>query len=246
LPISNTGRVIKTIGFILLWLGGSAAAVAVAWAGVSVVDDELVNPAHATTLRLTDDALAGAVPTTNQGGFSLTSGAAALDGDDTTSSFETSSTSPASLSQAPTTERSSTPASQPQATAPPTSKPTTAPTVGSTSSTEAPSSTTTTTTAPESAQTLTFSLVGGSTAISFSSSEVKVLWATPNPGFEVSIEPEGSGIKVEFESDGHESRINAWWSGGPQTDIREKVDVDDDGDDGSDADDDDDDDDDDD
>ncbi|MDH3753459.1 MAG: hypothetical protein OEU32_06255, partial [Acidimicrobiia bacterium] len=72
------------------------------------------------------------------------------------------------------------------------------------------------------AQTLTFNLVGGSTAISFSASGVQVLWATPNPGFGVEIEPESPGIKVQFESEGHKSRIEAWWSAGPQHEIREE------------------------
>ena len=41
--IRHTQKVIKTAGFFLLWLAGSAAAVAVAWTGVSIVDDELIN-----------------------------------------------------------------------------------------------------------------------------------------------------------------------------------------------------------
>jgi hypothetical protein len=28
-------------------------------------------------------------------------------------------------------------------------------------------------------------------------------------------------VKVEFESDGHESRVDAWWDGGPQVERRE-------------------------
>ncbi|MDH3295551.1 MAG: hypothetical protein OER95_14625 [Acidimicrobiia bacterium] len=70
--------------------------------------------------------------------------------------------------------------------------------------------------------TKTFNLIGGSTAISFAPSGTRVVWATPNPGFEVTIEPESPGIKVEFRSDGHRSRIDAWWSNGPKHEIREE------------------------
>lgn len=38
----------KTAGFVLLWLVGSGAAVAVAWQGVNIVDNQVINPPHAT------------------------------------------------------------------------------------------------------------------------------------------------------------------------------------------------------
>ena len=32
----------------------------------------------------------------------------------------------------------------------------------------------------------------------------------------VVVEPEhGNGVKVEFESEAHESRVYGWWDGGP-------------------------------
>jgi len=68
----------------------------------------------------------------------------------------------------------------------------------------------------------TYNLVGGITAISFSSTSVEVLWATPNPGFEVDIDAESTTVRVEFEADNHLSRVDAWWSNGPQRDIREE------------------------
>ena len=52
-------------------------------------------------------------------------------------------------------------------------------------------------------------------------SAVEVLWASPNPGFDVRIVPESPGMKVEFRADHHRSRIDAWWAGGPQHEIRE-------------------------
>ena len=72
------------------------------------------------------------------------------------------------------------------------------------------------------AQVKTYNLQGGSTAISFAPGNVSVVWANPNPGYTVKIENESPGIKVEFESDEHESRIDAWWDGGPRERIREK------------------------
>ena len=56
----------------------------------------------------------------------------------------------------------------------------------------------------------------------FSPAGVEVVGATPNEGFSVDSEPEhGNGVKVEFESDAHDSRIDAWWDGGPQVERRE-------------------------
>jgi hypothetical protein len=67
---------------------------------------------------------------------------------------------------------------------------------------------------------LTFNLVGGSTAISFSSNATTVLWANPKAGFEVRVE-QGLIPTVEFRADHHRSRIDAWWAGHPAHQIRE-------------------------
>jgi len=45
---------------------------------------------------------------------------------------------------------------------------------------------------------------------------VSVLWASANPGFQVSVEEESPGMKVEFDSEDHDSRLDVWWSNGPQ------------------------------
>ena len=71
------------------------------------------------------------------------------------------------------------------------------------------------------AQVVTFNLIGGTTAISFSAAGVEVLWATPNPNFEVEIQPGSDNVRVQFESDDHRSRIDAWWSDGPRNEIDE-------------------------
>ncbi len=116
---------------------------------------------------------------------------------------------------------------------------------GQQTSTSAPppgGSTTTTAGPPADATTKTYPLVGGTVTLRFSAAGVSVVAATPNQGFDVDWEPEhGNGVRVEFESDQHESRIDAWWDGGPHVEPRENGaevetdddDGDDDGDDGS-------------
>jgi hypothetical protein len=84
-----------------------------------------------------------------------------------------------------------------------------------------PDPTATTTSASPTSVTRTYELVGGTATIRFSPSGITVLSATPKPGFAAEVEPEGTGMKVEFESEVHRSRIDAWWAGGPQTETRE-------------------------
>lgn len=220
------------MGFFLIWLAGSATAVAVAWTGVSIVDDELVNPAPASQV-------AGSVPgttTTDQTALSLRdSGDAAAPEASPSSSVTAASQSTAAPDEVPTPEPSPTTAPAPTPTTvtstTATSRPTST-TVTSTTATSQPTSTTATSTTATSrptstaaaGQTITFNLVGGSTAISFSAAGAEVRWAAPNPGFAVEIEPEDWGVVVDFEADHHESRIEAWWSGGPKHRIIEDPD----------------------
>ncbi len=249
---------IKTVGFVLIWLTGSAAAVAVAWTGVAIVDNELVVPAPANELGAEVPLDPADIDGSERGAEARVSGpesptlspsnddegegrgAAGLgninsspstdkgiadgaDGD----TAETAATGPTTgrsvdtpLTPESTVDVTTT---RPAATGSPSSEPLPSTSTTQPPTTQAPTTTTTTSQPPTTlpGQTLTFNLTGGSTAISFSPTEVKVLWATPNPGFEVKIEPESPGIKVEFRSDEHRSRIDAWWSGGPQHDIRE-------------------------
>ncbi len=71
---------------------------------------------------------------------------------------------------------------------------------------------------------MTFHLIGGTTAISFSSTMLEVLWATANPDFTVDLSGNGNNVDVEFDSDDHHSEIAAWWDDGPQWMIRESED----------------------
>jgi hypothetical protein len=71
----------------------------------------------------------------------------------------------------------------------------------------------------------TFSLEGGTATLRFSAAGVTVVTATPKPGFRVDVEPEhGNGVRVEFESDTHRSRVSGWWDGGPRYETREDAD----------------------
>jgi hypothetical protein len=83
------------------------------------------------------------------------------------------------------------------------------------------------------ATTLTRPVGGGVVTLRFAPSGVTVLGASPNEGFVVESQPDrGNGVRVEFESEDHESRVVAWWDGGPQVEVREDgQDVEDDGDD---------------
>jgi len=82
----------------------------------------------------------------------------------------------------------------------------------------------TTTAPPSSAQPVTrsYDLEGGSATLHFTPAGVSVVVATPAPGFTVEVSDSHSGGKrVEFESDDHRSRVDAWWDGGPQDEVRE-------------------------
>ncbi|MGH9084146.1 MAG: hypothetical protein ACRDYW_01720 [Acidimicrobiales bacterium] len=72
------------------------------------------------------------------------------------------------------------------------------------------------------AETRTYALVGGTATLRFTPQGVTVVTATPNPGYSVDVEAENvNGVKVEFESDAHESRVDGWWDGGPVERVRE-------------------------
>jgi hypothetical protein len=87
-----------------------------------------------------------------------------------------------------------------------------------------PTATTTTPPAAPAAppETRTYDLVGGTATLRFSAAGVTVLAASPAPGFTVDIgDSHDGGKRVEFESDDHRSRLDAWWAGGPQDEVRE-------------------------
>ena len=64
--------------------------------------------------------------------------------------------------------------------------------------------------------------MGGTATLRFCPAGVTVVVATPAPGFTVDIsETHGGGVRVEFESDDHRSRLEGWWDGGPQDEVGE-------------------------
>jgi len=108
----------------------------------------------------------------------------------------------------------------------PTSTTTAAPVVRTTPTTAAPvvQPQTPTTAPPAAAEPITrsYDLEGGTATLRFSPSGVTVVVATPAPGFTVDIgESHDGGKRVEFESSDHRSRLDAWWDGGPQDEVRE-------------------------
>jgi hypothetical protein len=75
----------------------------------------------------------------------------------------------------------------------------------------------------ELSETRTYALVGGTATLRFAPSGVTVVAAAPNPGFSVETSPEhGNGIRVEFDSDEHRSRVTGWWEDGPREEVREE------------------------
>jgi hypothetical protein len=193
-PVPEDGVVRRTLTFTAAWLVAAAIALAVAWQGVGIVAGHVTEdrPAPLTAA----DIRRRAVAATGQAG-------AAPDGSAPPTSVP--GTSPTTTATVPSSQGVSTTTttvkSRPPATSP-------------TTSTSVP---------PPAAETRTYTLVGGSASLRFTASGVTVVWANPNPGFEVEVEPENvNGVKVEFESDSHRSRVDGWWDGGPQDRVREE------------------------
>lgn len=76
----------------------------------------------------------------------------------------------------------------------------------------------------------TFELYGGTATVRFSPAGVDVLSAVPDAGFSADVEPEDGGMRVEFESDHHRSRLDVWWNGEPRYETEERDNDDDSGD----------------
>jgi hypothetical protein len=192
--LAHDERMPKSVRFVAAWFLAGIVAVAVASVGVSMVGHEVIGsrPAPLSADQVSEEL-------------------AATDGSpDATTTSTTSTTS----TTAP--ERTST-STVPPATgggpgttvAPPVSQP-----GGSPTTTVAP---------PPPATTKTYDLVGGTATLRFSASGVTVVVATPNAGFSVkSGQSHGNGVQLEFESDDHRSRVDAWWDGGPQDEVREE------------------------
>jgi hypothetical protein len=68
----------------------------------------------------------------------------------------------------------------------------------------------------------TFELSGGTATVRFSPAGVEVLSAVPKAGFSADLGPEDGGMRVEFESDDHRSRLDVWWNGEPRHETDEQ------------------------
>ncbi|MEA3078457.1 MAG: hypothetical protein QOF60_3365 [Actinomycetota bacterium] len=196
----------KVLVFVVAWVVAAGVSLAVAWQGVAIVGDQVTarRPAPLSAREIqaqvqADDAATGATTTTTM------VASAAVE-------------SPTSTAKPPIR-------STPTPTTIPNPRDDGARTGDDGGRQQPPAPTTTTAPSPApAATTRTYNLVGGSVSLKFSSSGVTVNWANPNAGYGVSIEPEdGNGVRVEFESDSHRSRVDGWWADGPQDRVREEA-----------------------
>lgn len=194
------------------WLVAAALVTAVTWQGVTLIGDRVAGtvpvPLRPTELGAPPPAAGSPTTGTSAGAAAPppTSGGAAVP----TAPPATAPVVPSGVRPSPPPGGSPAP--------PPGSTPAPAPTAAP----RAGSPTTTTTAAGEPAVTRTYTMVGGSAAVRFAPEGVTLLWATPNAGFSAEVEREGGTIRVEFESESHRSRLEAWWDAGPRDRVREE------------------------
>ena len=213
------GVVRKLVAFVAVWLVAAGVAVAVAWQGVGIVTRQVTDDRPAPWAAAEVEALAQRATPTREAADEAASGP-----DGGTFAVPTTS-APTAVPGAPaapggTATTTTTPAPTPAVSPGPTgtaSSPATAPSPVAPTTTAAPPAPATS----AASETRTYHLVGGSASLRFTPEGVTVLWATPNAGFAVDIEQEGAGVQVDFESDDHRSRVDAWWDGGPQERERE-------------------------
>lgn len=90
--------------------------------------------------------------------------------------------------------------------------------------TTAPTTTTAGPVAFPPAEDRTYRLTGGTVGVRFERGAARLLWATPQPGFRVETRRSSPRVDVRFESEDHESRLDASWDGGPRAEIDEDED----------------------
>lgn len=188
------------------WVAATAAAVAIAHAGVSAVAGRVVEPlppAVGLGGPSTDGTDGTDVTTSSPSPSAARSSPDPGPGDDTDRTPPEPTTAPGS----PDLPRSVAPS--PQATAGPTPSPTPA-----ASSTPPPAS---------AAEVRSYALVGGTVTLRYDSGRVTVVAAEPAQGFSMEVEGDGTDrVVVEFESDGHRSRLRGEWDeDGPEDRVEE-------------------------
>jgi len=191
--VTQDGRMRKTVPFVAAWFLAGVAAVALASAGVAAVGRQVTGsrPAPFSADQVREKLAADGVSTTTTTTTDATTTTTAPGTATTTGPGPTPGTGSPGTQTGGATSTTSTPAPPP----PPVATPTTR----------------------------TYNLVGGTATLRFSSTGVEMLAAAPNTGFSVEVsETHSNGVRVEFENDdGHRSRVDAWWDGGPQDEVRE-------------------------
>lgn len=208
--VAQDGQVRKTVPYVAAWFVAGVAAVVLASAGVSMVSRQVTGsrpaPLSAEQVReelAADDDDPGAGTTTTT----------------TAPAGPTTTTAPAG----PTTTLDSSPSTPGGV-----GSPATTPPAGGSPGSGSPGAVAPTTTAAPpppatAATTRTYNLVGGTATLRFTPDGVTVVVATPKAGFSVDVGDSDDGdARVEFESDEHRSRVDAWWDGGPQDEVREE------------------------
>ena len=197
----------RNLGLIAAWLTVTAVSVLIASAAVGSVRGQVTDAPSPVRTATTSLAASTTV--------------VALDGATTTSTTRPSAP-PSTLSTMPTSTTSvvGTTESAPEIT-PTTTSTTQAPT---TTTTTTPPPTTTTTTAPAAAL-QTYDTLGGSVTLLVGNGTVSLATAVPKPGYsaEEKERDDPSKVVVEFESENHESKLEARWEDGVVTvDISEE------------------------
>ncbi len=142
-----------------------------------------------------------------------------LSADEVRSELAADGSAAATLAESPTT----TSLAPGAVTTPPTTGSPTATTPTSRPDDSRPPATTTPTTTQAPAVTRTYVLIGGTATLRFTASGVTVVDATPKGGYSVDVEPtHDTGVRVEFRTDDHRSRVEGWWDGGPQDETSEE------------------------
>lgn len=201
-------RVRRSLPLVLGWLLAAVAALAVASWGVALVGSSVTDrrPAPLTASQVDERLDELATSTSTSTTSSAPSSVPGSEDEPTTSSStpDESNGDGATTTTAPRTATTAQPSSA-TTTASPAAPPTTA--------------------AP--AETRTYSLEGGTVTLRFEPGRVTVVFANPAQGFDVEVEPEHvNGVKVEFESPTHRSRVDGWWDGGPRDRVSERDDSD--------------------
>ncbi len=217
----------RTIVVVTAWITATVLAVTLAFAGVNLVADRVLEPQPAPVIgsaalddpsdEPTDEATPDDEPSDDATPDDEPSDDTTPDddpSDDPTASStpRTSPTDTPSPSDGPSPDDEPSDEPTPRATASPSASPTASPSSGAS-------------TAP--AETRTYRMTGGTVTVRFSSTEVRVVSATPNEGFSLhEIEqPAPTVIDLEFRAhdDSHRSKLDAWWQDGPRERIREET-----------------------